>query len=455
MKISSKNLFLDLLPALIIGLGLMLANPAAAQIFTNLHNFKAGVKTDGFNPYASLIISGSTLYGTTYGGGSNSGVVFAIKTDGTGYTNVYTFTSVGNDGYKPHGELLLSGNTLYGTTEAGGTHGAGNVFKVNTDGSGFVNLHTFTGATGGDGGGADGGLVQSGSTLYGTTATTVFKININGLGFTNLHVFTAGTNDGAASLARLLLSGNTLYGTTRTAGASNGGTIFAINTDGTGYTNLYNFSSGNGPFAGLILANNTLYGTTFGEGATSGGTVFRINTDGTGYTNLHSFAISSPDNGAGPYGPVILWGRSLYGTTEGGGRFSAGTVYKINTDGTGYTNVYSFTSVNGFSTNGDGYGPTAGLILSGSTLYGTTEQGGLFTGGTVFSLTMPKVTLVPVQTNLVVRWPTNALGLTLQSVTNLSSGTSWTNVSQAPVVLNGQNVVTNPVSGAQKFYRLY
>src|ERR1041385_4929617 len=166
MKISSKNLFLDLLPALMIGLGLTPASPAAAQIFTNLHNFKAGVKTDGYQPYASLIISGNTLYGTTYLGGSNSGVVFAIKTDGTGYTNVYTFTSVGNDGYKPHGELLLSGNTLYGTTEAGGIHGAGNVFKVNTDGSGFVNLHVFTGAGGGDGGGPDGGLIESGGTLY-------------------------------------------------------------------------------------------------------------------------------------------------------------------------------------------------------------------------------------------------------------------------------------------------
>src|ERR1022692_3014064 len=160
MKTSIKNLFLLLLPALTIGLGLMLASPAAAQIFTNLHNFKAGMKTDGFEPYAALIISGNTLYGTTYLGGSNNGTVFAVKTDGTGYTNVYSFTSVGNDGRKPHGELLLSGNTLYGTTEAGGSPGGGNVFKVNTDGSGFVNLHSFTGVVGGDGGGPDGGLVE-------------------------------------------------------------------------------------------------------------------------------------------------------------------------------------------------------------------------------------------------------------------------------------------------------
>jgi len=440
-----------------IGLGLMLASPVMAQTFTNLHNFKAGVKTDGFEPYASLIILGNTLYGTTYLGGSNNGTVFAVKTDGTGYTNLYTFTSVGNDGRNPHGELALSGNTLYGTTEAGGSPGAGNVFKVNTDGSGFLSLHTFTGVSGGDGGGPAGGLVISGSSLYGTTVSTVFKININSLVFTNLHVFAGGTNDGYQSVARLLLSGSTLYGTTSSAGASNRGTIFAIHTDGTGYTNLYNFGgTGNGPLAGLILAGNTLYGTTFGGGATGNGTVFRINTDGSAYTNLHSFSLGSPDDGSGPYGPVILWGRSLYGTTEQGGRFSTGgTVFKVNTDGTGYTNVYSFTAPSIFSTNIDGATPTAGLVLSDSTLYGTAEQGGFFTGGTVFGLTLPKVTIVSSQTNVVLTWPTNALGFTLQSAPTLLSEAAWANVSPGPVVINGQNVVTNPMSGPQSFYRLY
>ena len=446
----------SLIPVLLASLGLMLASPAAAQIFTNLHNFKAGVKTDGFEPYAALIISGNTLYGTTYLGGSNNGTVFAVKTDGTGYTNVYTFTSVGNDGRNPHGELVLSGNTLYGTTVGGGSPGAGNVFKVNTDGGGFLSLHTFTGVTGGDGGGPEGGLVISGSTLYGTTVSTVFKIDMNGLSFTNLHHFAGGTNDGYQSNARLILSGNTLYGTTSMAGASNRGTIFAVNTDGLGYTNLYNFGgTGNGPLAGLILAGNTLYGTTFGGGATGNGTVFRINTDGTGYTNLHSFSLGSTDNGSGPYGPVILWGRSLYGTTEQGGRFSGGTVFKINTDGTGYTNVYSFTAPSILSTNVDGAVPTAGLALSGSTLYGTAEQGGFFTGGTVFGLTLPQVTIVSFQTNLVLTWATNSLGLTLQSVPDLLSGAGWSNVSQEPAVINGQNVVTNPMSGTQMFYRLY
>jgi hypothetical protein len=49
--------------------------------------------------------------------------------------------------------------------------------------------------------------------------------------------------------------------------------------------------------------------------------------------------------------------------------------------------------------------------------------------------------------------PTHATGFTLQSTTNLGSSV-WTTNSLAPVVVNGQNTVTNPISGTQRFYRL-
>jgi len=41
--------------------------------------------------------------------------------------------------------LVLSGNTLYGTADGGGTNGFGTVFKVNTDGTSFTVLFTFMG----------------------------------------------------------------------------------------------------------------------------------------------------------------------------------------------------------------------------------------------------------------------------------------------------------------------
>jgi hypothetical protein len=57
------------------------------------------------------------------------------------------------------------------------------------------------------------------------------------------------------------------------------------------------------------------------------------------------------------------------------------------------------------------------------------------------------------------RWPTNNAGydytgFTLQSTTNLGSPAVWSTNSPAPVVIGGQNTVTNPITGAQKFYRL-
>src|ERR1035437_5105551 len=216
MKTSIINLFL--LPALIAGLNLIPAGRVTAQTFTTLHTF-TGV-SDGATPYAGLILSGNTLYGTANSGGSgNAGTVFALNANGTGFTNLHSFTG-GSDGADPYAGLILSGNTLYGTANSGGSSGYGTVFAVNADGTGFTNLHSFT-----------------------------------------------GVSDGAYPQAGLILSGNPLYGTAAYGGSSGNGTVFAVHTDGTGFTNLHSFtavsgsganSDGTGPLAGLILSGNTL-----------------------------------------------------------------------------------------------------------------------------------------------------------------------------------------------------
>jgi len=66
------------------------------------------------------------------------------------FTILHTFTAgsgfpsyTNSDGANP-GSLIISGNTLYGTTDRGGSSGRGTMFRVNIDGSGFANLHTFT-----------------------------------------------------------------------------------------------------------------------------------------------------------------------------------------------------------------------------------------------------------------------------------------------------------------------
>jgi hypothetical protein len=65
-----------------------------------------------------------------------------------------------------------------------------------------------------------------------------------------------------------------------------------------------------------------------------------------------------------------------------------------------------------------------------------------------------QLTIIPSGTNVILTWSTNAVGFTLQSTTNLASPAVWNTNSPAPVVVNGQNTVTNLITGPQQFYRL-
>lgn len=128
-------------------------------------------------------------------------------------------------------------------------------------------------------------------------------------------------------------------------------------------------------------------------------------------------------------------------------------VFAVNTDGTGFTNIYSFS----YYTNSDGGSRITSLLLSGNTLYGTTYLAGVGGSGTIFSISLPvsspELTITSSAANVLLTWPTNFTGFILQSATNLSSQV-WTKVVPDPVVINGQNTVTNPISGTQQFFRL-
>ena len=374
--------------------------------FTVLHSFTAtsgspAANSDGANPRAGLILSGNTLYGTASGGGSSGhGTVFAVNTDGTGFTALHSFGALDNltnsDGANPHGVLILSGNTLYGMAYEGGSSGNGTVFALNADGTGFTTLHAFAAisdppSANSDGAHPDGGLVLSGNTLYGTTYGgglsgdgTVFALNTDGTGFTTLHSFTG--SDGVFVRAGLILSGNTLYGAAQHGGYWSAGTVFALNTDGTDFATLHDFIGGDGlfPDGALTLSGNTLYGTTADGGTVGDGTVFAVNTDGTGFTNLVSF---NGGDGESPVAGLILSGNTLYGAASGGGSSGNGAIFAINTDGTGFATLYAFTAASaGPATNSDGANPQAGLVLSGSALYGTASEGGTSGYGTVFKV---------------------------------------------------------------------
>jgi uncharacterized repeat protein (TIGR03803 family) len=176
----------------------------------------------------------------------------------------------------------------------------------------------------------------------------VFKVNTNGTGYTNMYDFTRGdgplstNSDGRYPACNLVLSGNTLYGTTTGGGLSGSGTVFAIHTNGTGFRVIYYFSGmingtnsdGSDPQSGLTLSSGVLYGTASTGGAGGNGTIFRLNTDGSGFATLHHFSATNNaaltnSDGARPVGGLILVNGALYGTTSAGGTSGYGTIFSI------------------------------------------------------------------------------------------------------------------------------
>jgi uncharacterized repeat protein (TIGR03803 family) len=356
-----------------------------------------------------LALSGGVLYGTCSGSGSVSGSVFKIDTDGTGYTVLQSFTN-SPDARGPYAGLMLSGNVLYGTTTYGGSFRRGTVFRLNTDGTGYAVFSLFRPTP--DGATPYAPLTLSGSVLYGTTYYggawnygSIFKINTDGTGYTLLRSFNG--SDAAYPWSGLTLSNSVLYGATAGGGSTGNGTVFAINTDGSGFTLLHSFTAtstnalgvytnidGTSPGADLLLSGNTLYGTANGGGNSGYGTVFAVNIDGSGFTNLHNFTALSAQysgtnsDGAFPRAGLILSDNTLYGAAQNGGSGGNGTVFAVNIDGSGFTTLHSFTAGSGYYsiTNGDGAYPYTRLLLSGNTLYGTAGTGGSAGNGTVFAL---------------------------------------------------------------------
>ncbi len=112
------------------GFGVIFSIRTDGKHFTVLHSFGPSSSNDGQNPYGSLLLNGTTLYGTTRAGGNKgNGTVFQIDTSGDNYARVYDFQN-GNDARNPIDDVIILNNTLYGMSEAGGVCGNGAIFAI-------------------------------------------------------------------------------------------------------------------------------------------------------------------------------------------------------------------------------------------------------------------------------------------------------------------------------------
>lgn len=466
----------------------------SAQTFSVLHTFTAdnamNTNLDGGYPTGGLIRSGSILYGTaSIGGTNNTGTIFSINTDGSDFTVIHTFAAGAEDvspqftnseGRMPGGNLVLAGNTLYGTAASGGTNGTGTIFSMNTDGSGFTVLHAFaTGnnVTNADGSGADSLVLSGNGTLYGTAAGggandygTIFFIQTNGNNFTVLHTFDA--SDGGDPIGGLLLYSNVLYGTARGDGDHPDGIVYAQDTVSSRFTILHGFSpldegtntDGAFPAGGVVLVNGTLYGTASTGGSNGNGTIFALNTNTLAFQTLYTFPASFTVTnlaGVNPEGTLVLAGNTLFGTANLGGTNNWGTLFSINTNGTAFSILHSFTRLV-LATNVDGARPETGMILSGGQFFGTTHFGGNAYGN-VFSLALaPGISSLALSGNNLMINGTNGVAgencIVLASDDVSLPPSQWTPVTTNWICANGNFTITgtNDFSPAasRQFYTL-
>ncbi len=334
-----------------------------------------------------------------------------------------------SDGANPSGALIqgTDGN-FYGTAQNGGLHNAGTVFKISPNGA-FQTLHSFavshTSSQGNivntDGANPHAALTIGGDGYYYSTtfqggvngAGTIFRIKGDGTGFQTIHVFSAGDSanhnaDGAILAASLTLGGDgLLYGTALVGGANGDGTVYRLARDGTGFTVIHTFpaaasgvnTGGSNPAAGLTLGGDGFfYGVTASGGPSADGTVFRVTPDGKTFQSLYSFSAvdANGDNadGAGPTGGLTL-GRNgfLYGAAGSGGVNGVGTLFQISPSGSGFAALYSFSPLDANGDNADGANSYAGLIQGGDgSVYGTTSAGGPNGTGTLFRFSLSPTT---------------------------------------------------------------
>ncbi|MGC2304019.1 choice-of-anchor tandem repeat GloVer-containing protein [Candidatus Binatus sp.] len=373
--------------------------------------------SDGADPKGSLTFVSATglLFGltsTTTSEGNGLGTIFQIMPSGAGYLIDHSFTGTKSDGSDPqHSSMTLVGTVLYGTTLTGGQHNNGSIFGINDDGTGYSSPLLFdfpTSAANNAGDMPYSNFVAAGSVLYGMTSQGGHKGGLTGDGvifsfdttsntYTRVHSFNGA--DGFAPHGQLILdpNGTTFYGMTPVGGSANVGVVFSFNMAKNKYKVLHNFACPNNgapmcvannngatPDHGtLVQSNSSLFGlTTFG-GKYGAGTLFTMHTDGSHFKILQSFGNPGSNDGINPYGSLLLNGTTLYGTTRLGGSKGNGSVFQINTDGTGYDRIWEFQPAP------DAAKPIDNVILLDNTLYGMTEVGGECGNGAIFALVPP------------------------------------------------------------------
>ena len=391
-------------------LTLFLVSLAEGTTENTVYSFLAPGSGDGMYPYCKPVFDAKgNMFGTTLDGGTdNAGMIFELSPGENGQwveTVLHEFTGKEDGGYPFAGLVFDKDGNLYGTGGYGGDNGSGVVFELSPNGSDWTYsvLYSFGPYPGsGDGFGPNSILVfDNDHNIYGTTneggvagcfegCGTVFELSPNGSGGWAeklIHTFPRNSKDGELPTGGLTFdSDGNLYGTTQNGGTAGSGVLYKLSYSSSKNkwfeTIVHQFVGGkNGgsfPINVVLIADEegNFYGTTQGGGAKSQGTVFETSLGEKGWKTsvLYSFDSEYSGDGQQPEAGLTMDKKgNLYGTTfSGGANNYYGTVFKLSKSESG---EWTETVLHSFTGN-DGFYPEASLAIHGGWLYGATTNGG-------------------------------------------------------------------------------
>jgi len=203
-----------------------------------------------------------------------------------------------------------------------------------------------------------------------------------------LHAFAEDGTDGVLPSGVAVTSNGLVYGTTQNGGIAGSGVLYQLKYSPAQNmwieTIVHQFVGGSAdgafPESALLIHAGRLYGTSEGGGTNSDGTVFETAfSKNTGWKTkvLYSFGPPYSGDGLAPQaGLTIDTQGNLYGTTSYGGAYNYyGTVFKLSP----MNNTWTETTLHSFS-GYEGFYPGGGVVIKGGRLYGTTSNGGNSTG---------------------------------------------------------------------------
>lgn len=315
-----------------------------------LWNFSCG--GDGKNPHGGVTLdSAGNIYGTTVAGGGGGictgdgcGVVFKLRSGSI--TILHNFTG-GNDGFGPGGPVIFdSAGNLFGETPDGGSHGKGTVFELVRNGTIWQHkiIHNFSGGADGSTGSLGPLLCDAHDNIFGVTETggthsagNVFELSRGAGGtwiFSALYEF-KGTPDAGFAYGGLISDtiGN-LYGTTYFGGTAGMGTVFKLSPHAGGWSErvLYSFKGGTDgslPTSTLVFDDDRdLYGTTSTGGRPSCdcGTIFKLTHTSLLESIVHRFGVL-PDGSFPYYALTRDASGNLFSSAVSGGLYNQGAIF--------------------------------------------------------------------------------------------------------------------------------